>query len=196
MSIPNFDEIRKDLKSYLTRQQIYDVILDSFDTLKLDQEKVELCWVLLSESKLFPDFKLSHVKSKESSEKFRLDGNKDFSINKNLQAIRSYTLAAGYAEPASRELVLAIANRSAVSACLDDHKNCLRDIEFSLNKNYPENLKYKLFERKGKSLICLGQYDAARLSLEVYLVLFFLSVLYFFKVKKKLTIYSYNFRSP
>ncbi|XP_066276682.1 SET and MYND domain-containing protein 4-like [Branchiostoma lanceolatum] len=59
------------------------------------------------------------------------------------------------------EFSLALANRSAVLFNLGKYDLSLKDIELALHHGYPEELKYKLHERKGRCLWNLGRDDEA-----------------------------------
>ena len=67
----------------------------------------------------------------------------------------------------SPEVALALANRSAVFFQLAEFEKCLEDLEAALLFGYPEALQYKLFDRKGRSLLGLGRQFEAQEALEV-----------------------------
>jgi len=48
------------------------------------------------------------------------------------------------------ELALGYANRSAVLFQMKEYELCIRDITRAFNYSYPNNLMYKLFERKAR----------------------------------------------
>ena len=48
------------------------------------------------------------------------------------------------------ELALGYANRSAVLFQMKEYELCIRDITRAFNYSYPNNLMYKLFERKSR----------------------------------------------
>ena len=55
-----------------------------------------------------------------------------------------------------------MANRSAVLFSLKAYDLCLDDIKLALESGYPEELHYKLLERKGKILMFFKQFVDAR----------------------------------
>ena len=59
------------------------------------------------------------------------------------------------------ELALGYANRSAVLFQMKEYELCIRDITRAFNYSYPNNLMYKLFERKSRCQralkVCLAQ---------------------------------------
>jgi len=78
-----------------------------------------------------------------------LEGNKSFNRKNNTEAISHYTKSIAVASNDSEELAIAFTNRSAMFFQLKKYNFCILDIDRALN-NYPDTLKSKLFERKGK----------------------------------------------
>ena len=66
-----------------------------------------------------------------------------------------------HAHSSSSELALGFGNRSAVLLQMKKHKECIEDIELALKYGYPEDLKYKLLDRKGRCLMELGKFKEA-----------------------------------
>ena len=62
----------------------------------------------------------------------------------------------------SKEIVLALGNRSAALYQMQRRRECLADIELAVQHGYPTALAYKLFDRKGRCLLALGRTDEAR----------------------------------
>ena len=54
-----------------------------------------------------------------------------------------------------------INSRSAVLASIGEHGPALRDISRALKRKYPQNLNFKLLERKAKSLVGLKLHSEA-----------------------------------
>ncbi|XP_023339607.1 SET and MYND domain-containing protein DDB_G0284059 [Eurytemora carolleeae] len=106
-------------------------------------------------------------KNKNRSNQLRESGNKAYSQKNNASALKLYTDAirfapyhlidddtsAGYGE----ELALAFANRSVVLVQLKNYEAALSDIDLAFMAQYPQNLRYKLYERKGRCLQALKQ---------------------------------------
>ena len=61
---------------------------------------------------------------------------------------------------------LAYANRSAVWNDRGEHALAIRDADLAFAAHYPEELRHKLYERKGQCFIALGKYNKARMMLE------------------------------
>ena len=53
------------------------------------------------------------------------------------------------------------ANRSAVLFQMKEYELCIRDITRAFDNSYPNNLMYKLFERKARCLKALKEYPRA-----------------------------------
>ncbi len=62
----------------------------------------------------------------------------------------------------SKELSIALANRSAVLFSLKAYHLSLDDIKLAFEAGYPEELQYKLLERKAKILVFFKQFIDAR----------------------------------
>ncbi|XP_044005594.1 SET and MYND domain-containing protein 4-like [Aphidius gifuensis] len=79
-------------------------------------------------------------------------GNKVYTTAKDkdylCKSIEAYTKSIAYAPAGSSELSLAYANRSAVLFKARLYEDCLLDIERSLESDYPDKLKTKLFLRQ------------------------------------------------
>lgn len=66
-------------------------------------------------------------------------------------------------------LALALANRSAVLVHLKEYRLAVRDIQLSLQSNYPEKQRYKLYDRMGYCHQQLGEPAKARVAYTVAL---------------------------
>ncbi|KAK6191540.1 hypothetical protein SNE40_003204 [Patella caerulea] len=104
-------------------------------------------------------------KDLEMAKKLRTDGNEKFKAKQNTAALQLYSKSIIMAplpkDNNSPELSLAFANRSAVLYHLEKYILCLQDIKMALKYQYPEKLKYKLYERKGKCYYYLKQKEEA-----------------------------------
>ncbi len=65
-------------------------------------------------------------------------------------------------EEKNNDMALAFANRSAVWNDRGEFALAIRDADFAFESNYPEELKHKLFERKGQCLASLGKTEEAK----------------------------------
>ena len=69
-------------------------------------------------------------------------------------------------EEKNNDMALAFANRSAVWNDRGEFALAIRDADFAFESNYPEELKHKLFERKGQCFASLGKTEAAKKCLQ------------------------------
>jgi len=90
--------------------------------------------------------------NKDRSKKLRDIGNKLYQTKKFKEAIKSYTESMYEvtidAEGKSKEIALALGNRSAVYFQSGEYVKCLEDIEAALMFGYPEEMQYKLMDRQ------------------------------------------------
>lgn len=145
-----------------------DVVLDDTQITQTllkndDKNRFEQIYKIMKDHNLLPDVIQKTEKSDERSEQLRADGNQAYVKTKdNLKALQLYTKAICAACPDSREIALAYANRSAVTFDLQEYKNSIDDIGRALsNEKYPNHLKHKLYERRGKCFMTLSLYSIA-----------------------------------
>ena len=67
----------------------------------------------------------------------------------------------------TRELAITYANRSAVWADRKEYTLAIRDADFAFQNEYPEDLHFKLFERKGQCLSELGNAEEAKVAINL-----------------------------
>ena len=107
----------------------------------------------------------------ERSKELREQGNKLYQSKKFPEAIRMYTeaaLLAGFdSDGKSMEVALAIGNRSAVYFHQKDWSRCEDDLEAALLYGYPEEMQYRLAERRGRAKLEQGLVFEAQESLEL-----------------------------
>ena len=103
--------------------------------------------------------------SSEKAQKHREKGNAYFRKKSYLSATDSYTDCLRYAPRMTQEdtedtreniEALAYGNRSASLFHLKRHRMCLDDIAHALDCGYPEDLCYKLYDRRGKCFAEIG----------------------------------------
>ncbi|XP_014247079.1 SET and MYND domain-containing protein 4-like isoform X1 [Cimex lectularius] len=116
---------------------------------------------LMSLSGVFPKQNHPSKKSNNNSVASRTKGNRYYSEKDYMKALELYTRAVGEAQNNSAELALAYANRSAVTFCLEEYEDSIVDVERALSGKYPQMLRVKLLERKGRSLVFLRSYRKA-----------------------------------
>jgi len=119
-------------------------------------------------------------KDRSDSQKLRNLGNQVYQKNKLYEALDYYNQSICLAphppppnaflmhtvEPhdegfTHEELSLGYANRSAVLFQLKEYELCIRDITRAFDNSYPNNLMYKLFERKARCLKAQKEYPRA-----------------------------------
>ncbi|XP_054272103.1 SET and MYND domain-containing protein 4-like [Macrosteles quadrilineatus] len=153
----SFDDKFKLLQKYIKENYSVEQYSEMFSSLKNNHEKVGMAYYLFSEANLLPHGLENHPKSPKESLAFREKGNKEFLLKQDLLAVQTYSVSAAFAPIGSEELALAYANRSAVTLSLNEFETCLEDIDRALAGKYPEHLKFKLYERKGKCLKSIGK---------------------------------------
>ena len=131
------------LKNAMEDDEIVDIFKNSFETEDKD-------------ASVSPDL---------SGDK-RSAGNVAFQKKKDREAVSLYSEAVFAADVATelgmRDCALALANRSAVLVRLERFEECLDDIEAALLFQYPDNMLYKLWDRKAKCLAALGDTEQAK----------------------------------
>ena len=99
--------------------------------------------------------------SPELSAHKRNAGNQAFQKKKDQEALNLYSEAVFSSDVATEEgkkdCSLALANRSAVWMKLKKYEECLDDVNAAIYFKYPQNMLYKLFDRKAKCQVALSQ---------------------------------------
>jgi SET and MYND domain-containing protein 4 len=90
------------------------------------------------------------MKDNEKAEVFRAEGNSNFSRSKFYDALISYNKTLCNAEPGSKNLSLAYANRAAIYLNVKQVDKCLENIELARSHGYENEAKLK--EREEKAL--------------------------------------------
>ena len=136
------DMIAHVLKNAMEDEEIVEILKTSFET----EDK---------ESSVCPEL---------SGDK-RTAGNAAFQKKKDRDALNLYSEAVFAADVTSeqgrKDCALALANRSAVWVRLEKYRECLDDIEGAVVFHYPDNMLYKLMDRKAKCLAALGEVEEA-----------------------------------
>lgn len=82
----------------------------------------------------------------------RNEGNKFFATRDWESAMEMYNECLCYAEPGSKQISLAYANRSACFLHMKHYNECLVDIELAKASGYPSNMMSKIYQRKEECL--------------------------------------------
>nr|XP_018907929.1 PREDICTED: SET and MYND domain-containing protein 4 [Bemisia tabaci] len=155
----SFDIIYGNLMHALDKSDRIRSISKVFSECSCDEKRVELVFNILQENVL-PLTIHQRGKSTEESVRLRNVGNSAFKQKKLSAALKLYSQSVAVAPNDSAELALAYANRSAVLFMLKSYELCVVDINRAIACNYPDHLKYKLYERKAKCFLhngCLEQ---------------------------------------
>ncbi|XP_014279154.1 SET and MYND domain-containing protein 4 [Halyomorpha halys] len=168
MSMKTCENIHKELINCITGDDSLIFVSNTFKEFKTDFERVAESYCLLRNYNLLPNFsyKNNRKKSSAASERHRNDGNRAFVQKDDMSAMYHYTRAIGFASPGSKEISIAFANRSAVTYSLGDFTDAIRDIDRALLGDYPDHLKFKLWERRGKAFLELKNFLEAQTSFE------------------------------
>ena len=181
--IENFDKTFEkhspfDLQLVMFREQVESQGTKEFRSLPDVEQKVEHVYKILIKDPEFRDIAKSCTpllkgdKDEEKSKRSRDLGNKNFQKKVHEEAIRYYTEAVllGPIEGGKgREAALALGNRSVVLFTLKDYEACLEDIAGALELGYPEDMHYKVYERRGHCQKALGRFEEAKSSFEAAL---------------------------
>ena len=135
--------------------------LQTFSKLETDEERVMFCSLLnkVDHMVVRPVFK---QKNAEQANAKRTEGNEAFQKKRYKQAAMLYTMSAMKAVTGQETLAYSVANRSACHYYTGDVHSCLQDIELALSSGYPEQLRYKLYERRAKCHLLTRSFDKAR----------------------------------
>lgn len=167
MEEQTFDGVLETLSSYLKSINAIESTSKLFGRCKTDFERISVVYSLLHEANLLPSHIEKTPKSSTASEKHRTEGNNAFRKKKDKLALEHYTASIAFAPNKSKELALGFANRSAVKFSSGEYSSCITDIDYALAGEYPDHLKYKLYERKGRCLQQMGMNSSSKESFQV-----------------------------
>ncbi|EZA60897.1 SET and MYND domain-containing protein [Ooceraea biroi] len=100
-------------------------------------------------------------KNVEKSESLKNSGNKEFQTKNYIASLKSYTKSALYAPADSKNLPIAVANRSASLFYLKRWQDCIKDVKLALELDYPKDLRHKLYLRMAQCYSELGEKQLA-----------------------------------
>ena len=152
-----FDDWYASICFFLKDSGKLDKVSKLFGRIKKDEDRVNFAQRLKiahSTMRIDPMYK---CKSVEEAVRLREDGNKLFQSKQNTRALEKYTesvitapIVSDNANLRNREYSLALGNRSAVLYHMKKYSECLQDIDSALQHGYPEELRYKLYDRRAK----------------------------------------------
>ena len=139
--------------------------LEKFDNLGVEDKIGRICEIIETDRDLksLLTGKLPEGgNNAEESKVLRDRGNKSYAKRDFETALGEYDAAVLVAGN-GREAALAVGNRSAVFFETKDYDRCLDDIEAAIDIfGFPEQLRYKLLDRKARCLSAMGDSEAAR----------------------------------
>ncbi|CAG9832959.1 unnamed protein product [Diabrotica balteata] len=143
--------IFQDLLKTIQQNDEVDNVSKQFSKIITNRERVEFVSELLKKYEVSCEF-VKDKKCDKVSVNLREQGNQKFKGKLLQEALELYTQSLANAEENSENFSKALANRSAVLFELELYEECLKDIEKSLENNYPKDLQPKLIKRKNNAL--------------------------------------------
>ncbi len=142
-------------------------ICEKFRQFATSKDQVNFIWNLAIIQNSFNPGENYTGKSIVKAKQCRVEGNKWFQKKDYFRALAQYSesvlqspaldVADNQDEPA---LALALANRSATLLNIKKYRQSIIDIQLAMQYGYPEDLSYKLYDRKGKCY--QGMFDTAQ----------------------------------
>ena len=153
-----FDSLYEELSRQLRLTGNIKNISEEFSKLKNDFSRATFTLNLQQVNDIIKCHGTGGTKSNVDALKFKDLGNKQFQKGHYDEAIKLYTKSIAYAPVENEATTLAVsyANRSAALFHKGLHEVALLDIERAIGNNYPMEMCYKLYERKGKCSQLLG----------------------------------------
>lgn len=162
-SVTTFDSLYDELTKQLRLSGNVKNISDEFSGLKTDQSRAAFTMNLKHVKDVIKVPDLGASKSNIDALKFKDLGNKQFQKGDYHEAAKLYTKSIAHA-PLQNDvntLSISYANRSAALYHMGLHNDALLDIDRATANSYPEEMRYKLLERKAKCLRQIGNYSCA-----------------------------------
>lgn len=162
-----FERIFEVLCKRLQEDNNLKKVSEEFMKLATDQERIRFLAQLDSVKEIIRlPGSPSDEKSADQSRSLRDEGNKFFKAKKFRNSIQLYTESLSWApfptdEVSDSSISLAFANRSACLFQLAKYQMCLEDIRCAFRYGYPNELRYKLYDRRGQCLLAVGSIDDA-----------------------------------
>lgn len=156
------------LEKALSSTKSWESFLEKFKKCSTDEDRIRQLYDYSEIHDIIKPSTAKKGKSAEESVVLRDQGNQLFKKAYKQKALDLYNLSVLKA-PVSGDtsaLALALANRSAVLLHMKHYHLSLCDIESAFKFGYPDKLKYKLLERKGKCYFQLNEKDKAKQAFE------------------------------
>lgn len=163
-----FDSMFEELLKQLRSEGNVKEISDEFSQLRTNQGRAAFA---LNLKNVKDTINVNHGGGKSNVDALKLKdlGNKQFQKGVFQEAVKLYTKSIAYAPTSkenSRTSAICFANRSAALVHMKLYKLALLDIERAISSDYPDELSYKLLERKGKCFKELGDVKLAAIEFE------------------------------
>jgi len=141
-------------------EQFFGSASAEFEKMENIQDMIKLMWGLPVSQDLLKSAGSGRCggKSEGESRRWRDAGNKHFQAGRDMDAVSRFNQAVAAApqqEGRGRDLSLAFANRSAALLKLGHPNLALEDIAEAVKAGYPQELTYKVFERRLRCLILI-----------------------------------------
>ncbi|XP_035734855.1 SET and MYND domain-containing protein 4-like [Vespa mandarinia] len=124
-----------------------------FDGLRSNADRVAFILSYPEAHRLSFEVENLEIKNNEKSLSFKNTGNKFFGQGEYPKALKAYSNAVLLAP--QNDLSVILANRSAALYHMGQHEHSLNDIEEAIRLNYPEELRYKIEERRARCYLAL-----------------------------------------
>nr|XP_050866692.1 SET and MYND domain-containing protein 4-like [Vespula vulgaris] len=124
-----------------------------FDGLRSNADRVAFILSYPEAHRLSLEVENREMKNNEKALKFKDIGNKFFGQGEYPKALEAYSNAVLFAP--ENDLSVILANRSAALYHMGQHERSLEDIGEAIRLNYPEELRYKIEERRARCFLAL-----------------------------------------
>lgn len=154
----------EELKARLDTAGRYGAWLEEFKACQTNEDRVRIVEGLPEIQDIIAVQVKKKGKNAEESVRLREEGNAMFKKRQYSKALELYNNSVLLA-PSSGDtsaLAYALANRSAVLCHTKLYQPCLTDIQAAIDAGYPENLRHKLYERRGKCHFQMGHKPEAQ----------------------------------
>lgn len=152
MSVNDVYDYVDKLKSLMTMKKTVVSVSKDFNDIEENSSRIRFLQKLFDEYGVIIDGKLKMEKSNAIAESCRIKGNQSYANKEFLDALDSYNRCLCFAEPGSKLIALAYANRSAIYFEMKLYENCLKNLKLAMQNGYPTESIDKLKKREEISL--------------------------------------------